>query len=577
MRLLKRSPLDRIFLFIILPLCWAGAQATASGETGPVEKMKTYMNRLASFGFHGTVLVAKEGEVLLHSAYGLAQVNTGIRNSTSTVFSTGSVTKQFTAAAVLLLEMDGKLSTGDSISRFFDNVPEDKAGATVHHLLTHTAGLRSQFGPDDESIARDDLTRIILEAPLDSPVGSHYQYSNAGFSMLAAIVEIVSGTGYEAFLRERLFIPSGMHHTGLELLEIDNRLVSHSHNEGLGFPSPLDRPDNCWHLKGNGGILSTTMDMYRWHMTLQGSDLLSEAARKKMFTPYVREYEDGDSFYGYGWVIEEYRPGARMIWHNGGAVPHGWSCAVYHFVDDGAVIIVFANKPIDGRLPVDDIVQNLARILLEGECTMPPEIVEIKAEEFERYQGRYVLPGGGEIIVEVEDKEIRFKPEGQEAVNVLFPSEYEALLPKYNGMTEKLVNAIASGDYGRARAFFDQRVESAEKWLAMIREWWASFSQLGAFLNVRALGTRMGGGAQTYCELEFERGSVIARFFWMMGKCGGMRSNVEPMYKKLLPLSESRLGGYSLANGQVVRAEFSPGGGLTIVTGERRLRATLMQ
>src|SRR5262249_25703156 len=135
-----------------------------------------------------------------------------------TVFSIGSITKQFTAAAILQLEMQGKLNVQDSISKYLPNVPKDKEAITLHHLLTHSAGLESDFGATDyEPVTREPYIRRALAAKLRSVPGQRYHYANSGYSLLAAIVEIVSGQDYEAYLQENLFKPAGMTKTGYRL------------------------------------------------------------------------------------------------------------------------------------------------------------------------------------------------------------------------------------------------------------------------------------------------------------------------------------------------------------------------
>lgn len=411
---------------------------------------------------------------------------------------------------------------------------------------------------------RDELMRLMLDNPLDYPVGDHYEYSNAGYSMLAAIIEIVSGMDYEQFLQRNLFKPSGMMHTGLRMLSVPDSLISHSHNQMLGYPSPADRPDNCWHLIGNGGILSTTADMYRWHQALHEGDLLSDEARKKLFTPYVREYEDGESFYGYGWVIDHYGEDSDLIWHNGGAMPHGWSCADYYFVTDNTFMIVFANKPMSGAMPVDAIVEDLAQLMLGIEFAMPPEVIDLPPEQLGPHVGRYTATAGSGFEVSRAGAGLFISGGGQSALDLLFPSPYAARLPKYNDRTDTLVNLLAAGDYEATVPYFDDRVATADEWVQMSKEWWASFDSLGDYRNVSVIGTRVSKGAQTYCRIDFAGGSVVCRFFWMGGRCGGIVSEVELPGIVVLPQSNRRFVSFNLMTGSIVAVEFGDDGSLTV-------------
>jgi CubicO group peptidase (beta-lactamase class C family) len=542
-----------------------------SGVTGA--DMDVFLTRLNTFGFHGSTLVARGDDILIHKAYGLAQVPEGIENGTSTVFSTGSVTKQFTAAAILKLEIDGKLTTSDPITRFFDDVPDEMVEITIHHLLTHSSGLTGEFGPDRERLSRDDFLRRVFNSPLEYAVGDHYEYSNAGYSMLAAIIEVVSGKEYEAFLIEHLFTPAGMFHTGLRQINIPDSLVSHSHNEEMNYPSPLDRPDEYYNLKGNGGIVSTPADMYRWYLVLNNDDILPESARRKLFIPYVKEYEDGDSYYGYGWVVQEYGSGDTLLWHNGGAMPHGWSCAMYNYVQDSLVCIVFSNAPIEGTLPVDDIVSNLSRIVRGKEYVLPPEVASVTEAQFAALEGNYVCDEGN-LYVGIDEGAISIAPDGQAMSDALFPSPYAPMLAKYNGKTQDLIKLMAADDFEQAMDYF-RAGPGENRWEAMANEWWQEFSDMGKLISVESRGTIMAGEARTYCQLNFEKGTQICRFFWMGGKCGGMMATDKPLARRLLPQSSSQFVGYSLKDGSALTATFSEDNTLTVQAGDRQIVAHL--
>src|SRR5205085_8611691 len=149
-------------------------------------------------GFSGAVLVDKEGRVILSKGYGLADRARGTRITEDTIFNVGSLAKQFTAAAILKLEMSGKLKTQDLISKYFDGVPEDKRAITIHQLLTHTSGLPREHSANSYDPAnRDEMVRRVLALKLKSAPGAKYEYSNTEYMLLAAIIEKVSGQAYE--------------------------------------------------------------------------------------------------------------------------------------------------------------------------------------------------------------------------------------------------------------------------------------------------------------------------------------------------------------------------------------------
>jgi CubicO group peptidase (beta-lactamase class C family) len=313
------------------------------GELGP--KLDDYLTRIEQAGFSGAWLVAKEGDVVLAKGYGMADREKGVPVTPDTVFDIGSITKQFTAAAILKLEMEGKLSVDDRITAYFDNVPQDRETVTIHHLLTHTSGMRESLGSDYAPITREKIVERAMKAKLLWQPGERYRYSNAGYSLLGAIVEMVSGGSYEAYLRENLFEPAGMTQTGylLPQWKPDRLACGYTRNKDWGTPLDhrWDSDGPYWNLRANGGILSTVWDMYRWHLALKGDKILSKEAKNKMFTPHVPEEEGGKSYYGYGWVWVKTGRRTTLITHNGG---NGIFFADFlRYVDEDVVILFMTN------------------------------------------------------------------------------------------------------------------------------------------------------------------------------------------------------------------------------------------
>jgi CubicO group peptidase (beta-lactamase class C family) len=329
----------------------ASSASIVKGENG--RRLDQFLTSHVPAGLSGAVLVARKGEILLHKGYGLANRSRNIPATTETVFDIGSITKQFTAAAIMKLEMDGKLSTEDKLTRFFKDVPADKTAITVHHLLTHTAGFDHGYGEDDVVAPRDPTLRLFLRQPLLSKPGEKYRYSNAGYSLLTAIVEDLSGQPYERYLHEQFFRPAGMTKTGYRIPKWNPLEVSRNYNGDKDNGPPLDRvwgPEGpYWHLFGNGGILSTPGDMYRWELALHEDKVLSSAARAKMFRPYVTMEGEGDTRYGYGWYTGRTASGASFVGHTGGS-SFGVSAGHFRFPDDGLVVIYHFNRiPVPGN------------------------------------------------------------------------------------------------------------------------------------------------------------------------------------------------------------------------------------
>lgn len=305
------------------------------------------MRRLAEKGFSGILFVARGGRVVLKKGYGTADREAAAPYTAETVFDVGSITKQFTGAAVLKLEMQGKLSTADSLSKYLKGVPADKAGITLHHLLTHTAGLVPALGRDYDGLSRDEMVKKAMASKLLAAPGVRHEYSNVGYSLLAAVVELASGQSYERYLRENLFAPAGMTETGYLIPKWKREKLAVGYGKDGGrWGTPLDHPWDkdgpYWNLRGNGGILSTVGDLYNWHLALEGEKVLSKEAKAKYFAPHVREEPGGVSFYGYGWVVQKTPRGTSLIWHNGG---NPFFFADFRrYTDENVVLIVATNS-----------------------------------------------------------------------------------------------------------------------------------------------------------------------------------------------------------------------------------------
>ena len=204
-KMMNRYILTFFSLTINISLCIAQPLAT---------KMDEAMKKYTAQNYSGNVLVYSNGEKIYDKALGFADRENKRPQTTETFFSIGSITKQFTAAGILLLEQQGKLSVNDKMSKYFDNVPSDKADITLHKLLTHTEGFTETLGDDYDTINAAQFATLALASKLKQNAGTNYLYSNVGYSMLGIIIEKVSGMGYEKFLHDNIFVPCKMNNTG---------------------------------------------------------------------------------------------------------------------------------------------------------------------------------------------------------------------------------------------------------------------------------------------------------------------------------------------------------------------------
>ncbi len=328
----------------------------APADQALVEKIDEYMMSGVEKGYAGTLLIAKGGDIILNKGYGLADQEREIANTPDTIFDIGSDTKQFTAAATMKLVDQGKLATTDTLAKFFDEVPKDKAEITVHQLLTHTAGFRQGLGGDFEAATKEEFLRSAFESDL-LYTDQRYSYSNAGYSILAAIIEDVSGHDYETYLRENLWEPAGLTHTGYFFPDLEAQPVAQGYWHGIrprGSTAQryVDDGQVSWYLVGNGGLLSTPLDIYKWIEALKTDIVLSQSSRDQLFGRHVLAGDEPERYLAYGWVVRTGYEGKTFIYHNGGNNVFFTGFAWYL---DGDVTIIYANNTSVGEWPTYEV------------------------------------------------------------------------------------------------------------------------------------------------------------------------------------------------------------------------------
>jgi CubicO group peptidase (beta-lactamase class C family) len=328
------------------------------------EQMATYLANLMDEGnFLGSVLVAQNGDILLNEGYGQANVGAEIPNLPETQFRIGSLTKQFTAAAILKLQEQGLLNVQDPVAKFLPDYPRGNE-ITIHHLLTHTGGIpnceRRRDLPEvvQSPIPLDELIASFSGQPLEFLPGQQYRYSSSGYVVLTKIIEIASGQPYADYLENQILIPANMAYSGYDFLSPDLPNPAEGYHLTPGGPRPAILTDSSWPT-GAGALYSTVGDLYRWDRALYEDDILSTASRQAFFTPWMDTGQGTD--YGYGWDIGT-TAGRPSIAHGGGIF--GFASFMARFPEDDAVIIVLSNGI---QMPPRLIAEGLAQILFTNE------------------------------------------------------------------------------------------------------------------------------------------------------------------------------------------------------------------
>jgi len=320
-----------------------------------------------------SVAVLSHGNVIFKKAYGFANVDRSTPASPGTNYRLASVTKQFTATAVLMLIDRGKLKLDSRLTEVLPGVPAYARGVTIRHLLTHTSGLvdYEDLIPDSQTVQLLDKDVLMLLSRIDSvyfPPGAKYRYSNSGYALLALAVEAVSGQSFAKFLKQQIFEPLGMDHTvafekGVSTVE--SRAYGHSRTE-TGFIRTDQSVTSA--VLGDGGIYSSVEDLSRWDRELYSNRLLSPGLRKQSFTPAT--LNDGSKTkYGFGWDIASYRD-EFSVSHTGST--RGFRNAILRFPDRQLTIIILTNRnegePIEIAKKIADLIfaQGNENLWMEG-------------------------------------------------------------------------------------------------------------------------------------------------------------------------------------------------------------------
>ncbi len=305
---------------LLVVICCSLTMTILNAQETLFTKIDSYLTEGVANGFSGSILIQADDQIILNKGYGLANKERSIKNEINTVFDIGSNTKQFTSAAIMRLEEKGLLNVEDSLAMFFDNLPKEKRQITIHQLLTHTSGLQESIGGDFDLIPEDQFIEEVLNSNLVFAPGSSFNYSNIGYSLLAKIIEETSGQSYESFVKEQFFDPIGMRQTGYQLPEWDVNNLAHGYNRNIMHQGTMisryqEQGEVSWHLKGNGGLQSTNMDLLNWLREINSGAILSPQSIEKWTTPYVKEI---NNYYAYGWGVYDPQQRENVIYHNGG-------------------------------------------------------------------------------------------------------------------------------------------------------------------------------------------------------------------------------------------------------------------
>jgi len=296
-----------------------------------------YFNNLENFS--GNVLVAVDGKPIFKKSYGYANIELNVKNNFETKFRIGSVTKQFTAMAIMILHEQGKLNVDDKLSKYISDIPKIWEDITIHQLLTHTSGIMHSWSlkefRESQSLHTNiqDVIEMFKDQPLIGIPGDTFNYSGTGYFILSSLIEKVSGKTYEDFLKNEIFNKIEMVNSGSDRPKkiIDNRASGYVTDSIKTYNAPyIFMPI----LTGGGDLYSTLDDFLKWDQSLYNNLLITKESKEKMFKPELNNY-------AYGWKV--IKNDTLYVTEHTGGVP-GFASKISRFPNDKLLIVIFSNN-----------------------------------------------------------------------------------------------------------------------------------------------------------------------------------------------------------------------------------------
>jgi CubicO group peptidase (beta-lactamase class C family) len=398
-------------LLTVLAIAYSGQSQTTTARLDTLLQAYSQL-----YKFNGTMLVAKNGTILLDKGYGYRNAREKVVHDKNSVFQIGSVTKQFTDAVILKLQEQGKLSVQDKLSKYFPNFPKADS-ITIENLMSHTSGIYSYTSNRkfmdtgvSKPATREQMISLFINKPFDFSPGAGWKYSNSGYMLLGYIIEDVSKKSYYQAVRDHIFTPLHMTHSGFDFthLQVKEKSIGYfALNAKDTLASPIVDSTVCF---AAGAIYSTTGDLYRWHQALEQNKILTKAQQEKAYTPIKNKY-------GYGWEVDSLE-GKRKVSHSGGI--HGFSSNFSRVpADDVCIILLTNSSPV-----LNEITKSIYAILYDKpyEIPRPRVAIQLPDEKLQQYVGEYTINEHLQLTIVLKNGELQATPTGQPTA-ILLPEK----------------------------------------------------------------------------------------------------------------------------------------------------------
>ncbi|HKQ58665.1 MAG TPA: serine hydrolase domain-containing protein [Candidatus Eisenbacteria bacterium] len=549
----------------------AAATVTPAGAEPPPDRprvapglgarMDSLLERYAAFGYAGVALVEHRGRFVLHRAYGMADRERDVANRIDTRFAIASITKGFTAAAVLRLAERSALRTRDSLAQYFPGLPPDVARITIDQMLNHASGLPAE-AEDQELDTRTPATTAasLRKVRLRYAPGTDRLYSNLAFNVLARIVEQVAAQPFERFVADSVIARAGLMQTGFpSAAGADGQRVAR------GYAGPVEaltatHPPHTDARLGSGSLVSTAGDLHRWLTALHEGRVVTQAAWQRMSSDSTGNTACGWSRGRTGWGTPAITSGGDW---------EGYHADIYWFPDDSVTVTLTTNVSPNAFRWNSAVIRGIMRIVRAREFALPPRVARSDSTALARYAGRYRFDSGATFDVSRKGAALFVGAAGQAAVNQLaWPGKAPPeALPRCNALADSFVVALAARD----TTWIAPRCETPEM-LQTLKDWWARVESAGGTLRGRTvLGTAPKGPAklESFVRIETSRGDpVVVRLVWRSATLllTAIGTGIpQPATTLFLPEGNDRFAAYDPPTDQVVRIAFESQG-LSVLT-----------
>ncbi|MES2304753.1 MAG: serine hydrolase domain-containing protein [Gemmatimonadota bacterium] len=475
-------------------------------------RLERWLRMAAPFGMTGAVATLRDTSLTLAAGFGPLRPDGGAIGP-DTPFLLASLSKQFTATAILRSAADGHLALSDSLAKFFPDAPAPQRNITIEQLLTHTSGMiylePRMFDPAPD---RNALFHELLSLPLQAAPGGRFSYSNPGYALLAGVLERSEQTTFEQYLTTRLFAPAGMRATTF----LGRPVTDAPHGVQLGVDQgPMSDIPGADRAVGNGSVISTVRDLARWEVALRTRRILDSTWTEALFAPRVPA--TGGARYAFGWNILPTPRGTTLIFHAGDLGP--FNTEFRRYVDDKFTLIWLSNARLASGGTREVVTRVVANLLNGAPVVDPRDIAPRDVADERRIRGHYLLAGGDTIVVSATASGLTIGATGSIALRALAGGAVDTA-----ATSRTIADALMAMQQGDASRLRDQlhpslpvtgAIEGTRQLLTALAD------SFGGPLRVEPLGGITGtpGRAMAFVRIRGLRGAVVAGF----GLAGGGR------------------------------------------------------